>query len=60
MSNTMKIQNNATETVKQLFTKIYGFEPLNVVNNGTYYWADQVGFSLIGKYVIKNELYNGK
>ncbi len=56
----MKIQNNATETVKQLFTKIYGFEPLNVVNNGTYYWADQVGFSLIGKYVIKNELYNGK
>ena len=57
---TLKVTNTATETVKQLFTKIYGFSPLTIQNNGSFFWADQIGFSLVGKFIIKNGMYNGK
>jgi len=56
----LKIKNNPSESVKILFISIYGFEPTTIENDGTFYWADKVGFSLIGKYVIKNNLQNGK
>ena len=57
---TIKINTTPNQSVKELFIKIYGFEPLNIINNGSFYWADKVGFSLIGKFIIKNNLYNGK
>jgi hypothetical protein len=57
---TLKVTTTANETVKLLFANIYGFAPLTIQNNGTFYWADQIGFSLVGKFIIKNGLYNGK
>ena len=57
---TIKVTTTPTESVKTLFTIIYGFEPLTIESNGSFYWADKVGFSLIGNFVTKNELYNGK
>ena len=56
---TIKVTSSAKEAVKNLFINIYGFAPMTIENNGTFYWADQVGFSLIGNLIIKNELYNG-
>jgi hypothetical protein len=56
---TIKVTSTAKEAVKRLFTNIYGFSPITIYNNGNFYWADQVGFSLIGNLIIKNELYNG-
>lgn len=56
---TLKITTTTTEAVKTLFTSIYGYAPESVINNGSFYWADQVGFSAIGKFVMKNNLYNG-
>ncbi len=57
---TLKITTNATEAVKTLFTSIFGYAPNEIKNNGSFYWADQIGFSHFGKFIIKNELYNGK
>jgi len=58
--NTIKITTTPQSAVKTLFTNIYGFEPLEIINNGSFYWADKVGFSLISKFIIKNNLENGK
>lgn len=57
---TIKVTTTPTDAVKSLFTQIYGFEPLTIKSNGSFYWADQIGFSLIGKFITKNGLYNGK
>ena len=56
----LKITSTADKTVSSLFNKIYGYNPSTIENNGNFYWADQVGFSLVGKFIIKNGLYNGK
>ena len=56
----IKIKTTATEAVKELFTIKYGFEPTEILNNGTFYWADQIGFSSVGKFVMINGLCNGK
>jgi hypothetical protein len=55
----LKIKNNATESVIELFTKINGYKPNNIKIDGSFYWADQEGFSKVGKFIIKNNLYNG-
>ena len=43
----------------KLFTKINGYKPNDIKIDGSFYWADQEGFSKVGKFIIKNNLYNG-
>ncbi len=49
---------NIENKIKESFKSEFGFNPVSVKFDGSFAWADQVGYSIIKGFIIRNGLAN--